>query len=325
MKLEVLLGGLNNPQPAVRLDVVRVLGMLDETRALPHLRARYQQEDDPQVRNAITWAGKRLYQAQQAGYATLDELFRYFRIDREIETAPDMKEEEVLRRMQDQFDTDLRDMQTRAHRKKLGMALAAGLGGAAAGLGAAGMALDAMKPGAGNAASNLGGPDRVVKRTPATAPANANIDVWLKRMQTAAKPEQREAAIIELQQLNNPRALPFMAVVFLNDESPKVRQAAQRYGKILYWSAIYWAMEQDGTLRAEMERRASALGKTLKMRGADAPPAPAEPGATDAAVGPGQTPQRPITPPQSSEEQVDIAEILRKAEEGRKRRKRDEG
>ncbi len=320
MRLETLLSGLNNPQPAVRLDVVRVLGMLDETRALPPLRARYPQEDDPQVREAITWAGKRLYQAQQAGYTTLDELFRYFRVDHEIETAPDINEEEIMRRMQDQFSTDLRDMQTRAGRKKLGFALAAGLGGAAAGFNPVGMAFNAIQPGADGAGSNLGGPNLVVKRTPATAPSSAPIDVWLKRMQTALKPEQREAAIIELQQLNNPRALPFMAVAFLTDESPKVRQAAQRYGKILYWSAIYWAMEHDGTLRAEMERRAAALGKTLKMHGADAPPpSAAEPGAPAAAIGPGQTPQRPITPPEPPQD--DIAEILRKAEEGRKRRK----
>jgi len=64
MRLEALLSGLENPQPTVRLDVVRVLGMLDETRSLDTLRARYQNEPDPVVRNAISWAGKRLFQAQ---------------------------------------------------------------------------------------------------------------------------------------------------------------------------------------------------------------------------------------------------------------------
>lgn len=306
MILDDLLSGLTSSQPETRLDVVRVLGMLDETQALPRLRERYAVESDAHVREAITWAGKRLYQAQQAGYSTLDEIFRHFRIDAEIETASDETEDELLRRMQDRFDSDLRDMQQRAVRKRIGTALAAGLAGSAVGMSPLGTALHAMKPGAEAAGGNLGGPDLSVKRTPATAPTNAEIDVWLKRLQSAPTPEQREQAVIELQQLNNPRALPALARVFVTGESPKVRQAAQQHGKILYWRAVYWAMTQDGSLAREMQRRAEALGKKLPRAVKDAPAAP----------------DVQTAPP--NDQQVDVGDILRKAEEARKKRKRNQ-
>lgn len=48
--LEVLLKGLDHADAAVRLDVARVLGMLDETRALEPLRRRYEIEPDANVR-----------------------------------------------------------------------------------------------------------------------------------------------------------------------------------------------------------------------------------------------------------------------------------
>lgn len=306
MKLDDLLGGLISSHTETRLDVVRVLGMLDETQALPRLREQYAVEHDAHVREAIAWAGKRLYQAQQAGYSTLDEIFRYFRIDAEIETSSDETEDELLRQMQDRFDSDLRDMQRRAVRRKIGTALAAGLAGSAAGIGPLGTALHAMMPGADAAGGNLGGPNLSVKRTPATAPTDAPIDVWLKRLQSAPTPEQREQAVIELQQLNNPRALPALARVFVTDESPKVRQAAQQHGKILYWRAVYWAMTQDGSLAREMQRRAEALGKTLPRTVKDAP------ATSDAQA------------PSPNDQQVDVGDILRKAEEARKKRKRDQ-
>ncbi len=318
MKLEVLLSGLNNPQPAVRLDVVRVLGMLDETRALEPLREQYKGETDPAVREAIAWAGKRLYQAVQAGYTTLDELFRYFRIDREIETMPDVSEEEMMRRMEQQFDTDMRDLKKKQGRRKAGLAIAAGLAGGAVGAGG-GMRLmiDAMGPGADASSSRVGQGERAVQRTPATLPTNANIDIWVKRLQKAAKPEDRENAIIELQQLNNPRALPHLAQVFVSDEAPKVRQAVQRYGKILYWSAVYWDMEQSGALAEEMQRRAAELGKAIKVKTEGGTAAPGQ----MPAIPPGQNASATPNLPQATSQEANVSEILRKAQEGRKRRK----
>ncbi|MBI5960634.1 MAG: HEAT repeat domain-containing protein [Chloroflexi bacterium] len=317
MKFEVLLAGLDNPQPAVRLDVVRVLGMLDEVRALDALRARHAQETDPSVREAISWAGKRLYQAQQAGYSTLDELFRHFGVNREIENLPtDETEAELLRRMQSGLDRDLMQMQTRATNRKAGMAAAAAFGGMVVGgtmLGAT-VLTGAMAPGAETASSGMGASLNGSRRAPVTAPANTPIDVWVRRLRESPKSEQREQATIELAQLNNPKALPFLAAAFVADQVPQVRQSAQKFGKILYWNMVYWEMEQDGSLFQEMERRAAAMGKNVKIN--------PEGGIklTGQAAVPGITTDQPAAKP--AEPQVDVAEILRKAQQARSERKR---
>ncbi|HVO71657.1 MAG TPA: HEAT repeat domain-containing protein [Aggregatilineaceae bacterium] len=318
MRLEVLLGGLENPEASVRLDVVRVLGMLDETLALDRLRERYHAETDPAVKEAIAWAGKRLYQAQQAGYSTVDEIFRYFGVDREIENMPDATEAEMMKKLQDHLDRDLLNMQQRAAKRKAGMAAAAALGGMMMGGTSMGMmALSgAMQPGAEAASSSMDvRPQIGTKRAPATAPSNASIDVWAKRLRDAAMPEMREQAALELSQLNNPKALPFLAAAFVGDSAPKVRQAAQRHGKVLYWSTVYWEMEQDGSLVQEMARRAAEVGKTITAPGAAASDAPPTPGPT-AAAAPSQPSPGTEPPP------VDVADILRKAKEGREARKR---
>ncbi len=314
MRLEVLLSGLESPQPAVRLDVVRVLGMLDETHALDALRARYKVEPDAAVRNAISWAGKHLFQAQQAGYSTIDELCRHFGIDREIDHMPDAAEQELMEKMQRGLDRDLLDMQGRAGRRRIGMAVVAGLGGSLVGGTGVGMSAmaGALMPGADSASGAGGRPQIGTKRTPATAPTNTDIDVWVRRLRDGSSPEMREQAAIQLAEFNNPKALPHLAAAFLADTSPKVRQAAQRFGKILYWSTVYWEMEQDGSMAEEMQRRAAAVGKEIKLPKAgpaNEPPAAAAPG-----TGQGDAP----SPPQ----EVDVSEILRKAKQARAERKR---
>lgn len=309
MKLSVLLGGLNNPNPAVRLDVVRVLGMLDETRALEPLRERYHQEDDEMVRQGITWAGKRLFQARQAGYSTVDEIFRYFNIDRAIENTPDETESELMEQMDYSLRKDLKGIREKGARGKVGWAIGASM---VAGMGAGFGAL--MTPGAENISSTLSAarPQPGTSRTPATMPTDTDISIWLRRLNESDDPDQREQAIIQLAELNNPRALPHLAAAFINDSEPKVRQAAQRYGKILYWRAIYWNMEQDGSLAAEMERRAAAIGKKIKTAKPASPPdTPSLPSGSSPAGA-------PAAPP---EEEVDVGEILLKAKAARAKRK----
>jgi hypothetical protein len=310
MRLEVLLSGLENPQTAVRLDVVRVLGMLDETRALDNLRERYPVETDADVRNAIGWAGKRLYQAQQAGYSTLSEVFRHFGVDREIENRPDETEAKMMQQLQNNFDRDLRQMQGQAMRRKVGIAAVAALGGAALGgtsVGAMAFA-GAMQPGADTASSGLGSREQMgARRAPATAPSSTPVDIWVKRLRETPSAELREQAALELAQLNNPKALPFLAAAFVTDAAPQVRQAAQKYGKVLYWTMVYWEMEQDGSLAQEIEQRAANLHKSK------APATDAAPGASAPAADAAQ-------PPKPAE--VDVTEILRKAQQARAERKR---
>lgn len=308
MRLEVLLSGIENPEPAVRLDVVRVLGMLDETRALDQLRARYPVETDDEVRSAIGWAGKRLYQAQQAGYSTVAEVFRHFGVDREIENRPDENEAKMMKQLQDTFDRDLQQMQGRMMRNKAGVAALTALGAAAVGGTSVGaMAFSgAMQPGADMASSGLGSREKMgVHRAPAMAPSGTPVDIWVKRLRESPAAEQREQAALELAQLNNPKALPFLAAAFVTDASPQVRQAAQKFAKVLYWNMVYWEMDQDGSLAQEIDQRAAALHKAK---------APAE----DAASPAGDASQ-PSTPASS---EVDVTEILRKAQQARAERKR---
>ncbi|MBN2304836.1 MAG: HEAT repeat domain-containing protein, partial [Anaerolineae bacterium] len=266
MKLEALLSGLQNPQPAVRLDIVRVLGMVDEVGALAALREHYQAEGDPVVRSAIAWAGKRLYQAQQAGYSTQAEIFRFFGVDREIEATPDAAEAELMEKLERDLESTLQNRQQRSNVKQAGIAAATGLGVGlvAGGMMGLGTMMGGMKQGASAASSNLGSSDRPdpgSKRTPAMKPSTTDFKVWLRRLLESSNDAQREQAIIEIQQLNNPAALPHLAAVFVSDNSPKIRESAQRFGKILYWSSVYWDMEQSGALEAEIKRRLEELGK----------------------------------------------------------------
>jgi hypothetical protein len=177
-----------------------------------------------------------------------------------------------------------------------------------------------LAPGADRVSSGMDGRPQIgLTRTPPTAPSNTDIAVWIRRLREGQLPEQREQAAIQLCELNNPKALPHMAAVFIHDDTPKVQQAAQHYGKILYWRAVYWEMEQDGTLAEEMMRRAAAIGKTLKtpktgaasMGGTLPPP----PGASQGQANPAQA-AKPEEPP------VDVGEILRKAQQAREQRKR---
>jgi len=306
--LDALINGLNHSQPAVRLDVARVLGMLEETRALPALRRRYQDEPDAAVRTVIAWAGRRLYDAQQAGYDTLNALWHYFHIDRELERMVDDAEAELLRRMEHELDSDLRRQLEESNRRRLGLTLAAGMGGMVLAGPLGGLAAARMAIGSGTAgAPSEGGarPAIGLQRTPATRPTNDDISVWVKRLRESLAPAAREQAAVELAQINNPAALPHLAAAFVSDPADKVRDAAQRSGKLLYWNALYWAMEQDGSLQAELERRFAALGKAPSPGGG-----PSAGGSHDAPA------------PQAAPPQTDVSEILRRAQEERARRKR---
>jgi HEAT repeat protein len=307
MKLENLLANLNNPQPSVRIDVARVLSMVEETRALKAIGDRYRAETDAQVRGVLAWAGKQLYAAQQNGYSTLDEVFRMFNVQAEIDNMSSEAESELLRQLQDNLDADLARQQQDAARRRMGGAVAMGLAGAMLGgasMGAS-MMMDAAMQQGGNASSNLGQRPRVgQQRAPATMPTQADLSVWVKRLRESPGAADREKATVELASLNNPGALPFLASAFMSDPSPQVQAAAQRAGKRLYCSALYWYMDQDGSLTQEIQRRAAAQGQ----------PVPTSPEQSD------QPPARSDAPPPDRPKE-DINAILKAAQAGRKRRK----
>lgn len=255
MRLESLLAGLNSPHPAARLGAARVLGMVDETRALDAIRQRYRVETDPEVRDALAWAGKRLFEAQQAGYSSIDAICQRFGIDREIEHMEDPDEARLIERLQFDFDSEMLKRRDVSSRSGAVLGLASAL--------ASGSTMGMLQPGAAAASSNLD-PSRAVvspKRTPPTLPTNADIQRWVKRLREDPNFANRRDAAHELRVLNNPAALPPLAVACTTDPDPSVREAAQRAGQLLYLGLVYYQMDRDGALEPIIAERARAAGK----------------------------------------------------------------
>jgi HEAT repeat protein len=306
MRLHNLLANLGNPDPLIRGEVARVLGMVYETQALHAIIECYKSEPEPRVREIMSWAGKRLYDAQKRGYSTTDEIFEYFQINRELENIEDEAESALMEKMQQNLDIEMIRRKQSAAQKTAGMAAAAGLAGAMIGGSTLGMGLmgSALQPGAEASSSSLGQDRPAIgkNRTPATMPSNTDITLWLKRLKTSEDPMHRATAARELLTINNPAALPHLAAVLVSDPDPQVRDAAQSAAHVLYLNTVYWHMEQDGTLLDEMQKRATALGKTLKPSQRDQIEA-----------------KRREDAPKAQE---DIAAILQAAEKARKKRRR---
>ena len=314
MNPDALIANLKNPEPAIRLDVIRVLGMVEETAALDALRHRLKEETLPEIKDAILWAGRRIHAAAQRGYSTQAQLFQVFGIDREIENTVEDPEADLLRKLDDELQMEMMRRQRDAANKKTNMA--AGAMVATAALGAAGVPVPGvgmgslMQAGADVASSNLGQnrPQIGVSRTPAIRPANTDISLWVKRAQETPDAAVRLTAVRQLRELNNPAALPKLAVLFLSDQDPQVRETAEAAGKHLYWNAIYWRMEQDGSLAQLIDARRKALGKTVTPSGSGDSPGKIAP-----------------QPSSTSAPQEDVADILRRAEEARQRRMKNRG
>lgn len=308
MNLQLLAQGLNDPQPAVRLNVVRVIGMVEETQLLSAIRDRFAKEPDPAVKSSLEWAGKRLYQAHQRNFTTTDAIFQHFGIDREIANMQSEEEAELLKQMQDQLDNELIKMRSKAVNKQAGLNAAAAIGGMALG-GAIGgtMMGGAMVGGGADMASSNIGPVRQnmsSKRTPAPRPANTNINIWVKRLREDANPEIRKKAAIELGNLNNPAALPHLGVAFTSDSVPDVRNTAEQFGKILYWSLTYWQLSESGFIDGEVNRRFE------KIQSGETPPPKF------------QTQEMTAQTPPAQPKQEDIGLILQRAKAKKAKRKR---
>lgn len=316
VNLQELLNRLTSPDAHTRLQTARVIGMLDETAALDALAAAYCAETVSEVKASLGWAGKRVQEAGQTGYTTLDAIFKHFHIDYELQAEQEKNEAELLKKMQ--HDAEMQLLRERSG-KSGNMAAGMLIGGAL--LGAQGMVMGAMTgltPGAEVLSSGLEERPHIgAKRIPPTRPADTDIRMMVRRLQDDPNPDKRRKAAIDLGSVsNNPAALPYLAQAFVGDADTAVREAAQRAGKLIYWNAIYWEMEQSGAIGQELQRRKAAA----------MPPPPAQPPQTShpaiRRIQPQDTPagpppeQKPPAPPQ-----VSLADILRKAEEKREKRK----
>ena len=69
---------LRDPDPRVRVETLRILAMVEETRALDAVRWIYRHDPEAGVREVADWAGRLIWVAHQRGYSTeraLEELF----------------------------------------------------------------------------------------------------------------------------------------------------------------------------------------------------------------------------------------------------------
>ncbi len=69
---------LRDPDPRVRVEMLRILAMVEETRALAAIAWVYRHDPEPGVREVADWAGRLIHAAQQRGHSTqqaVEEMF----------------------------------------------------------------------------------------------------------------------------------------------------------------------------------------------------------------------------------------------------------
>ncbi len=303
MILDNLLNGVQHVEALQRLNAVIVLGTVDEIEAIPTLVNAFKNEREPDVKQALAWAGKRLQAARQSGYSTLEAIFKQFRIDRALAADEDERERRLMDQMK--FKAEMEHLQRQGDNLKQNLTNTAvstalfGITGLMSGMG------NASPSGANFISSNLDNdrPQHGSQRIMPTRPSDGDIRIYVRRLHEEKDSAKRFSAAQSLARLvNNPDALPDLAAAFIDDAAQAVKEAAQQAAKEIYWNAVYWEMEQDGRMKAEIERRG---GKSEANASAETP-AQSEP-----------TPSLPPKP-----KPADIASILKKAEAQREKRKR---
>jgi hypothetical protein len=276
--------------------------MVDETLALDALKEAYVFEETPRIRKVMAWAGQRLAAAIGAGYSTQEAIFRYFGVYREIiAAAPTPEEAQAMEEEQRRETAELKRLAEIQAKDEPSLLSAASTANMMLGNPLLSLAmLSARTPPTAPDDSIISRASHTnKKRATAVRPSDTDIRAWVRRLRENDDPAQRKKILAELASLHNPAALPTLALTFAADLNPEVAQMAQYHGKILYWNIVYWQMEQDGSLQQEIDRRIVERQIAAPL---DSPPPPPPPPA----------------PETSSPE--DIAAILRKAEEARKRR-----
>lgn len=258
MDLEQLVANLNHPRATSRQVTARIIGMVDETRALTALQQRAEREEVSAVRLEMRQIAVGLNAIKRQGYHTVNEICEYFGVYYDLYEVAAKKEAERLKQVenaegQQQEQTGaLGDAALRA----AGTAMASQLG--------SGVALEVAMGSPPGAASNLPNVNEQIakrkKRAPAQRPGTGEVRIWGKRLADSGNPQQREKIMQELNSINNPDALPYFAKVYFDDTDEWVRSQAKRYGKLLYWRALYWDMEQSGVINEILHKKAAELG-----------------------------------------------------------------
>jgi len=78
MELEQLTDRLRNPDPRIRVETLRILAMVEETRALDAIRWVYLHDPEAGVREVAGWAGKLIWEAHKRGHSTEQAMYHLF-------------------------------------------------------------------------------------------------------------------------------------------------------------------------------------------------------------------------------------------------------
>ena len=70
---------LHDSDPRVRVETLRVLAMLEETRALENIVMVYKNDPDERVRHVAKWAGNIIWQAKERGHTTEAAIQAHFK------------------------------------------------------------------------------------------------------------------------------------------------------------------------------------------------------------------------------------------------------
>lgn len=70
MDFTALIDLLKDNNPAVRIQALRTLAMLEETRAIEHIKWIFHNDPSAEVRDVAQWAGSIVWKAQERGYST---------------------------------------------------------------------------------------------------------------------------------------------------------------------------------------------------------------------------------------------------------------
>ncbi len=262
--VDTLLEGLKNNAPATRIETLRVLAMIEETQALPMLRQMMNAEKDAEVLKVLKWAGALVWRAQQSGYTTETGMHQYFRLDLQ-KTDEQKKEEQLLDRLNHQFDMDMLKEKQAAQNRQIGGSIVMGALGAAL----SGPALGAnvlMSSASKNAQTqpSYDAPRPVIGGQPITPqrPTDHDISIWLRRLKEG-ETRIRQQALIELRSLNNPKALSALAECYALDPEPVVRDEAQRSGKALYFNLNHWGPTTPQDANAARQTSSSDVAQIL--------------------------------------------------------------
>lgn len=261
MNYEKLIENLNNPKVQSRIASVYILGMVDEVRAIDALRKRYARESNHQMKQAMQAVGGQLAKVKREGHDTVEAICEQFNINKELQMLAGADDEAKIREIQKKTSHSKKDDDFNDQLWGAASGLVQG-GAMAAGMGAPmnnSLSIDL--------GSNLGNTSDVInqqnKRIPPVRPGNDDISMWIQRLMTEPDPDTRVNIIIQIANMHNIAALPYLANVYWTDDDEQVKASAKKYGKLMYLNAIYWQMAQDGRMQQIIEEKAAKLGVTL--------------------------------------------------------------